>query len=549
MPRVATRLPESEDAILRPVAFAVLRQLAGVLSLPQNIDVLFPGGVEEAMMTGSELGYKGQHTKFHNTERLKVGVTEEIDEHTILNTAVYQQENIPIFLDPKLGVSLYPIYGQTTMVFQITYRAPNRTSAKQFLDELRVRHSAWRAENLHELIYHYSLPAEYLHLLKHIHELRENVAGYGDEFSDWVRQNLVHNATNLTTVIGTQQQLSIAETQSRPLGAFDFNALPQPEEKDNDNGAWIINFQYSVIFDKVIGVAAQYPLAVHGQLLDDTWYSTPRASGNFIDPNKRLERGSYSRQALDHFARLTQCNKVCTVDGLRYPEFDEWEPRYVRPNTSTLLLVMLGIDPDNPREILNLEEIPDFGFQEDVLAYIKREYSHLPHYGGSAVHISLYSGDDPLSDDWLEVDENLNVIATRDLDPRLNYHLRIALVNDLLSLDGSVTEKLRLDGKACLAILSTLQWTMLRDGWMPRLIGGKVVSRTDLNEIAQRINDLKAPHNNGVEYPGMLTVNNILIVTHRRNTYGRDSEKAAGSEADGTGTPPGDRAPVQECHC
>lgn len=549
MPRVAMRIPESQDSILRPVSFDVIRQVFDILSLPKDTSILFPGASEEAAMPGSTLNHMGEPTKFNNSERVRVEVNEEIEDHTILTTAVYQRENRPIFLDKDLGVAMYPVYAQTTLVFQLTYRAPNRVTAKRFRDECLLRHAAWRAENVHELTYHYPVPYEYIHLLQEIHTLREATAGYGEDFSKWVEDHFTNRVTNLTTLIGTQPQLSISEHQIRPLGWFDFNALPQPEQKEAENGTFVVNFEYRVVFDKVIGVAMEYPLVVHNALIDEKWYSSPRASGNFTDPERRNGVNTIGRRALDYFAQLNQCQRLCKIDGIRIPEFDDWEPKQVRPNTNTLALVMTAVDEEDPQAVINLAEIPDYAIEENVLAFLKQEHQWISRYGGNPFYVSLYRNDEPLDDSWLTVDENLNVRTTQPLNPRDRYHLRLALVNDLLSLSSEVLERFRLHGKACVAILSTLQWTMLRDGWTPKLLGGKYVTRRDLNEIAQRINDLKAPHTPGIEYPGMLTVGNFLITTHRRSDYARDAEETNGTGGDGALTGDGDRAPLQECDC
>lgn len=550
MPRVATRIPESQDSILRPVTFAVLRQMFDLLSLPKETSILFPGATEEAPMPGSTLNSSGSEpTKFNNSERIRVEVNEEIEDHVILTTPVYQRENRPIFLDKVLGVALYPVYAQTKLVLQCTYRAPNRVTAKRFRDECLMRQAAWRAENMHEFEYHYPVPYEFLHLLEHVHELREATAGYGEDFSTWAQAHFTKRATNLTTVIGTQQQLSIQEHQVRPIGWFDFSALPAAEQKETDNGTFTISFEYHVVFDKVIGVTAEYPLVIHNSLIDERYYSTPRASGNFIDPERRNGLNTIGRRALDYFAQLNQCQRLCQVDGIRIPEFDEWEPKAVRPDTNTLALIMLSVDEEDPQSVINLTDIPDYQIEENIVEYLKQEFARIARYGGSPFYVSMYRNDEPLDDSWLEVDADLNVRATKPLNPRDRYHLRLALVTDLLSLSNDVLDRFRMHGKACQAILSTLQWTMLRDGWLPKLLGGKYVTRRDLDAIAQRINDLKAPHLPGMEYPGMLTVGNFLITTHRRSDYGRDEEETNGSAGNGTDTGDGDRTPLQECDC
>jgi hypothetical protein len=530
MPRVATPIPNTYDSQTRPIALATIRKVCELLDLPADTKVLFAGAAEQVPMTGSTLNFQGDPSTFNSEMRVTAEVHEDAVEERILTTAVFQDENVPFFVDNQLGVRLFPIYSNTEMTIQFTFRAANRATARRFRDEALSRTAQGRQDNVHEIAYHYPIPYEYLHLLKHIWELREAQGGYDETFDKWMTDHLSAKATNLTTVTGTKPMLVIAENQIRPLGWFDFSALPQPEQKDNDTGPYIVAFEYHLTFDKVIGAVAQYPLVVHNQLIDEAWYETPHASGNILDPERRVGVGSYSRYALDHIARLNQCHCPPKV-GVRVPEFDDWSPKTVHPSTMTLATLLIGVNPENLNEIIDLKDIPDYALDADVQAFLLTEAPFLNTFTESVVYLSLYRGDVPVDDGSLVIDNQLVVRSNRPLDLRENYHLRIALVSDLLHLTPGAFERFRSSGQACLNILSTLQWTLRRDGYLPKLLGGKYVAKSDLLNINHLINNQRS------RLPGtahtMLTVGNFLIATHRSTDYGSFDPQADSATGNG----------------
>lgn len=530
MPRVAVPIPNTYDSQTRVIAMATIRKVCELLDLPADTNVLFPGASEQVPMTGSTLNFQGDPSKFNSEMRVTAEVHEDAVEERILTTPVFQEENVPFFAEPKLGVRMFPVYSCTEMTIQFTYRAANRATARRFRDEALMRTAQGRQDNVHEISYHYPIPYEYLHLLKHIHELREAQGGYGDTFDKWMTDHLSAKATNLTTVTGTKPMLVIAENQIRPLGWFDFSAQPQPEQKDNDTGPYVVAFEYHLTFDKVIGAVAHYPLVVHNQLIDSDWYESPHASGNILDPERRVAVGSYSRYAMDHIVRLNQHHCIPKT-AARVPVFDDWAPKTEHPSTLSLVTLLIGVNPQDLNEVIDLKDLGDYTLDPAVQTFLQSEAPYLNSFTESVVYLSLYRGNVPIEDGSLVIDNNLIVRSNRPLDLRETYHLRVALISDLQHLTPNAFERFRGSGQACLNILSTLQWTLRRDGYLPKLLGGTYVSRNDLLEINHQINTQRS------RLPGtartMLTVGNFLIATHRSTDYGSIDTQAESASGNG----------------
>lgn len=535
MPRIVANVPQTYENIIRPVSIDIARQVAKMLYLPADIRVLMPGAAEVALFPNTELGANptGNPTTFGHNERLMLEVVENPVEDRILTTAVHQKENLPFFIDPNLGVKMYPVYSGTELSFNFTYRAESRTTARRFRNDLLAHTAAMRQEILHEISYYYHVPYVFLHLLKHVHELRERVAGYDETFDKWVQDHISGNATTITDQIGENQALAIAEFQNLGMGVFQFIGTTEPEEKDKEGGTYNVMFGYRVIFDQVISAVAEWPLLVHQSLVDHQWRSTPWASGELTDPNRRRRAPSLSRHAFDYFSNVfTNPCKELLMDGYVIPNYDEWRPSFVIPNTSTLFVAMLGLDPTAPGTLFELMgDLDGYQLNPELRDFLIKEAPFMTSKATSIFDLRLYEGDYPMDDGMLSVSTpDLIVLSNAKMDLRKTYHVRLSLVNDLFTLSPGAWERLRAGGKAALQILNCLQFKLLGKAFEPKLLGGYLIPNADLRFIAQRINDLKVPHKGGLEHV-MLTLNDVVIVTHRSSENVADQERSGGAEA------------------
>lgn len=538
MPRIVAEVPQTYENIVRPVALDVARTLAKMMNLPQDVKVLLPGAPQTTLWPNTELGAKdpSDGVTFGHGERLLLEVTENPVEDRILTTAVHQKENLPIFLDSKMKVKLYPVYSGTELNFNFTYRAENRTDARKFRNEILSRTAAMREEHLHELNYYYHVPYVFLHLLKHLHELRETIAPYNETFDQWINANIIDRATTVTDQIGFNQALAIREFQTNPLGTFQFVGTTEAEEEDKKSGTWNITFGYKFVFDQVINVVMEYPLMVHQSLVDEQWRSQPHPSGELTDPDRRKRLPSLSRYAFDHFVQVyTDHCKQKLTDGYTIPVFDEWRPDWIIPNTSTVFNAMTTIDPAAPSLLFELMgDLDGFWLDPSLREFIVGEAPYMNTKGASIFDLRLYEDAYPMDDGLLSVTvPDLVVISNATMDLRRQYHVRLALVNNLFTLGPAAWERLRGGGPAAVKILNCLQFKLLGKAFEPKLLGGRWIRNEDLRLIAQRINDLKVPHKGPLEHV-MLTVNEIVIVANRSSDNGTDQIRSDGTQAGGS---------------
>lgn len=550
MPRNFQATPNSNETITRPISLEVATQIKRLLELPDNTVVTFPGGMETVAQTGSTIDAKqgGDLSTFSHDNQFRMDVVERFNDDDVLSTTVhYQDDAQPYFLDKAIGVELRPVYSQTQIDFNISIRTKDKDMAARFRDTILARSAQQRTVNLHELHYSYAVPLKHLQLLEQIHTMREATAGYGEDFSTWVASNITGRATNLTNLIGTAQTLVIQEHQIECTGWFDWEAAPDNVEKDGEAGAYSWTLTYKLNYAKVIGTAARWPIMVHNAIMPHPWISTPVANGTMIDPDRRTRRGGKITEAFKHFTHLyTDWCAKRIIDGVQIPVFDEWEPRNVYPDTSSVVTILMSADLTAPRSVLDLGEgdLGEYLIDPDVLEFMRGEYRWLNSYNESIIHIGLYEGSDLLDDGSLMINDQLNITAREPLDPRKVYHLRIALVNDLTALSKPAMERFRRGGKGAQKLLMTLQWKLLQIATLPDLLAGKYLSVALIQDIAKKINAKKGIHYTGVEYR-MLTVGYFTITAQRNDHANRTNPPSSQApEADGTD---GSQYPVPGC--
>lgn len=455
MPSVVVEIPDTYNAITRPVIVEVARNLMEVMGLPRDTSLQFLGSSESAIQPGTTLTKPKENNTFPYTNKLTIEASELYVEDRVLTTAVKRRENKAIFADQSLRVFIRPVYVGTEITLSIRFRTKDRVTAERWKDEFRVRTSQGRGELLHKLNYHYGIPPEFLTILSEIHTLRENTAGYGEDIQTWLRKSLTNKTTKLTTLSGSEPTLVVGEQQVGVVGWFEFIANPENGSKAGDGGAWETGFDYKFVYDKVVATTFEYPLTVHNQLLDERF----RPTKAIYDLANEYREPSWSLKNMEIYNSIYKDERKTGLGGVTLPDFDEWVPKYVQPNTTTLMSALTVVDLDNPRDLFNLKELGDYQIDPDILDLLAMEAPYMTYTNQSIFHISLFNWEYPLNEEALFVNEQLDVLATADLNPRNQYHVRLGITIDFTTLSKDAIERLRNSPEAFFEIIKILDPT------------------------------------------------------------------------------------------
>lgn len=516
MPRAVSAVPHDIETITRPVVMGVAREMLKVLRLDHlGAQVMYPGGSESIAQPGTSLDGDRAESDFGHHTQLKLEAQERAVEDRVLTIAVHQNDQTPIFHDPLLGVRLVPVFAQHEVQITFVVRAESRAQAQRLRQDILMRTAMLRDTMPLQMTYSYAIPYEFLHLLLAVYKLRENQAGYGESFGQWVGNHIDARHTTVVNMAGKWPELRIPDTQIHNWGAFS-DPLPAADaaDKDGNSGKYTVTFTYRFQYDKPIGCRAEWPLVVHNQMMDKPWVYEQNASGEQIDPWRQKHRASRSRSAMDVIMELYDRPCVMRYTEAVVPSIDEWYPQHTRPDTASMLQVLIGAVGSDLHDVIDLRDVPEFEIDADVLEFLKTEAPWMHQYGHSVCHLSFYEGDVPQHDNVLTVSEQLAVRTRNPMDLRKTYRLRMELITDLYSLHPAARKRLENGGKGAWKLLVDLQYRLRDTAYVPELINDQYISPGDIKIIADRLLETKRPVSRGREAI-MLTVGNYTIVTRR----------------------------------
>lgn len=491
MPKILVEVPDTVESILRPVAVDIARQLFGNTNVSKDIQILFPGDIERAQQKGGSIDELNEQNpdsvRFPYFSQMYMEVQEEYVEDRMLTSAVFRPENLFVFRDDAIETSIRPVYSMTQTTINFKYRAKDKTEAIRWRDDIRNKTAANREQFVHDVKYHYLVPKEMLVILKALWGMREAVAGYGENWETYWRENTTQRVSWLTNQSGQQGAWGVAESQLRVQGWFDFTGVPEQGSKEDDGAAWTISFSYHFQYEKPIACTMYYPLVVHNQLVDQQYRPSPDEMPEYqIEAQARSY--SLSGKQLQHFETGTRLYPLTKRPGYQIPSFDEFLPEQVVPHTLRVFTVLCTLDPANPRLLFNMKtDLGPIALNDDMWECIDKELPYMCKPGQSVFNLSLYRSAHLMTPEWLTIDENYNVMATQDLDLRQYYHVRFSLMRDLRQVNPASLKRLQACPTCLNEILAALDPTLSGKGLLPCVVGDTWVPSQCLDKVIDEI--------------------------------------------------------------
>jgi hypothetical protein len=488
MPKVLVDLHETYENVTRPVVFDIARDIMQRTALPKDIRIFYPGDIDKGQQNGSSITSSNpEATKLPFTSQVTLEVTEQYQEERILSTAIFRPENPSIWHDPHLGAIIKPAYGSCDVTMNFKYRARSKQQAIRWRDDVKNRTAMNREQFIHQINYHYLIPEEFFVIMREIHRLRENVAGYGQDFDTYFKQHVSSRARFLTNQAGNNGRWGIAESQIRVLGWFDWEGVPEEGSKEDDGSTWTISFAYKFKYDKPNACAMFYPLVIHNQMIK--YHAEPPVQPAY-QIEQSLRKYALSAKMFAYFETGGPMYYMQRRQGYQVPSYDEFIPGSVVPETLRVVSLLIQIDPANPRALFNLGDNlgGDLLLDPDMRCCLEREWPYMTTPMQSIFHVSLYRGTKLQTPDKLTIDANLDVSTTFDMDLRQTYHVRISLVKNLRLLPVEALDRLRQCAQCLIKLLDALDPTLKGRDLLPCIVNDTMVTRECLNKAIDAIN-------------------------------------------------------------
>lgn len=455
MPNLLIPLPNTHDTVTRRVAKSVIDNVIRIARMDvERVEIR--GESQQAAQPGTELGDTKLFNRFQHDGRVIVTLRETYVESEVINAEVRHPYAQPIFADPMLGIHIKPIYSNTEMELNFTYRAKSKSEANVWRDDIKVRMADNRQSHLHEADYFFAVPNFCSELLIHMHELREKQAGYGESLGEYLQRYYTKRARVLTNQSGNDKVslLTIAEKQLGIQGWFDFDT-PIEEEKQEDGPSYLIQFNYKFSYLKPVELNVLYPQVVHNQLISpDYLVVKPKEE----DPMRLPTYKSDYRFALDHFDYLARIPRK-PIGGIHIPDYDEWIPKGVTPYTTSLINWMVVFEAKDMNLCFNQEDVLNTGFLPEFIEWMRGEGNKMVKQGQSPIHFCLYRDDQYIVDGDLEIvvtDQAFEIRTKTPCDLRQRYHLRMGFCTELAKYTEEALMAMHVNGMNTLRLFQSV---------------------------------------------------------------------------------------------
>lgn len=510
MPKVIYPIPGVKDSVQRPVVFDIIRQIMEWTGLPKTTQIRFPGETEKMKQPGSTISEE-DFNSFNTDPQWTVTVDEETQADRILSTAVMYDDNPHIYWDGDLRVYIRPAYTPVDIVVNFSNRFSDKESANKWRDEIRNRVSTMRDVRIHDLTYSYLIPAECMYTLKEIHKLRESIAPYNEDFDTYFKNHVTKKASVLTDFAGSNGVWGISETQARVLGWFEFEGEPEKGEKDSEHSAYDINFTYRFKYDRPSTCFIEYPLMVHNQLIGSNLRPSS-ATPTFGDHQLNY---SISSRALAAF-ETTRLSSAQGLPGISIPDFDEFLPACIPPDSLRLVTALTSIDIENPSNLLDLKDLGEYRFTPELIEFMKTEYQYLHIPGQSVINVSVYKFENMMNPDNVSVTSDLMVTLNNIPSLRDVFHVRVGVCRNPKLLSPTAKERLRNNYIAAKQILTALSPKLNSNNAFGISLPGNVMTRKDFSSVLEELdNEFTLQKSNTIYQHN--TVMSLFIGAGRRN--------------------------------
>lgn len=455
MPSVSVALPDIEQTVGRPSVYQVINQVKQILEIPGNPEVIYAGKRGTPSISGSTTDGLNQakEAKFVNDNLLIIEVEESYDTAAVQEIHSHDYDNRPVFLDSKLDLSLRPIYLPSNVTISFNYRHTSETEVRQWMATIVKNVSRGRDTHIHDIEYKYPIAHEFLDfLLEDIHFLRENIDGYGEDFTTYFNNHRSARLTVITNQAGKQPYLAVCEKQSQIIGRLDFTVSPEKPEFNKEQGYWETRFNYSYMYWRPDAMFIHYPVAVHNQFLPEKYLIHLE---EVPDPRMNRIAMNYSYEALENFSLDAKEAIVRRpYPYVRIPGFDDFKQDYPK-HTASIFVCRCFLEEDR-QTLLNLTDLGDYEIDEDIIDFLKKEYSYLTKMYFSVFNVTLYINGRLQPGDAIEVLPDLTVRSKKPLSYRDEHHVRFAGTPEITQPLYQALKRMTEHPKAFVKVLSAM---------------------------------------------------------------------------------------------
>jgi len=466
MPTVSLTLDEIDSTIINPIVIEVIKDVANELHLPKDsLNILF----KDFNITRTDNSITTTINEVDNLpttvskNRLIVRMEENYNEEDVNTFIITKKDAFPIFSDLDINVFIYPIYIKSDFNLEFRFISNSKSYIKRIRDDIRFKLAQMR-NILHHIVDLYILiPESVEEFIADIHELKSRF--FDMPLDQYAQLHFRRPMTLLTDLVGKNKQLAVKERQNRIVGEFDFTAMPDQIEVEQDTGNYILTFNYRFSMNLPRGLVLRYPVMICNRLIPTKYLPINEKDANKREVNRDMGYSSLGISHLSFFEAHRQLEyRKNDQLPIIVPFFDEIDRYKNHTGYGVVASFLLEVDETDKKTLMSLDDLGDYHIHPRILKFIKdieRQYITKPYM--SFIYLGLWQDNRFFDANILEVNENLVVRSVKELELINATRVTISFITDLSMLHESVWSRILEYDPSLLLFFIEEYLRMLRD--------------------------------------------------------------------------------------
>lgn len=410
-----------EEDIKRFVT-SIISDLKVFLNIPSDFKTYVSNDFDETMEKKYGESDFGTQPKTRKIEVLYEDTSSDFEDNSIF---FQKEEYNHVFNDTECGVKLSPVIKNFQYTLTIEVTAKSKVILTSVLNKLRERDSLIRKNFRHNDVEVVSyLDNRVIMLLDEINKKRkllyptETVGDYIKKYRDKSLKTVNSGGDNKKNILAIENRYMYVN------GRLVTEANSLKIEYNSDNKDHTLNLTYEVNACLPIRLNVVHPSLIFNQVIH-------RKMIQNIDPYKHHV---FTPKYIDEFDKQVTVEKnLFTNNSSLYVTIPEWDTSVMKQVNKyfkiifTALIGMVGQDSTTP--ILNLKNLGKLvKIKDEFIKFLEDgEWQYLTDLLKSTFIINIYENDRLLSNDYLEVNENLDIFYVGPIDLKKIYRLSFSI--------------------------------------------------------------------------------------------------------------------------
>lgn len=450
--RVKLPAQETYRNATRPYVLSSLEGVLNTFNLNKNVLTYFNSEVEASRMIGTTFSKdlrtdQGIDTGFAERQYIEVEY-EEAEANSAMDSSHRHITNLPLWYEPITGSSITPLYVTKKINVTINRYFPDRVTAQQFKTKIE---SGLKGQPSAQFNCHLHYPISYpmVECMVSIYE-RLVTAGIinkdvGNEL-DWFKSCCTVPYDIIGNAIGNNACFVFKRLLSAIKLRFEGIAVKEVR-KGKFAGQYLVEFPYSCYYTELVEWEMRYPIMVYQQMTDPLYIPEIQEQYESEYPTVQFFEGMAGMNSGERYMGWSM------PDAFIFPPADNWRP--VQPHLVDFRLQRLATMEDIPGQIvLNLFRFngEETFWDEKFKAYLKKYHDKVTKRHKNPLYLSLWSDDLQVEDSQVQMDEEGNIVLTRQPSMRCQYRVVLSFdynvrdydsdaITDLISCDNEETSR------------------------------------------------------------------------------------------------------------